>query len=300
VFALRLSDVINSGNFARVIEIFPPGLPAPGLIKPNRKIDLGVRFERIVENIRDLEAVADAFSLPELRDGSRIHVNSVLVAAELKRKTNSSVIPTITLRDSNRQNLLGTFTFALFAGLENIQVVRGDPYGSRDEPKNVYDYAKIATLVTVFREVESHISNVEKTCILAPLNLRKISEPQYLRVTRQREIAGVDVFVTESLFEDTEVYLDRVSQARKKGVSVPIVHNIFPLKDYEDAVMCIQKFGWKISEDELHGLKSQGGKFGIETARKRYFELLDRKEISQGACISTRGNVDLVRQIVNS
>jgi len=297
---VRVSDIINSGNFARIIEIFPPGLPAPGLIKPERKIDLSVRFERIVESISQLETIADAFSLPELRDGSRIHLNSVSVALELKRKSSSSIIPTITLRDSNRQNLLGTVAFAMFSGLENIQIVRGDPYSSSAEPKNVYDYSKIATFITIIRELESHLSNAQKTCILAPVNLRKISEPDYVKIMRQREIAGVDIFVTESLFEDTSTYLDRVIAARDKGVEIPIVHNIFPLRDYEDAVMCIQKFGWKISEDELHGLKTQGPKFGVERARERYFGLLDRKEISQGACISTRGNTEIVRQILSS
>ncbi len=296
---MRVSDIVGSGNFARVIEIFPPGLPAPGLIKADRKIDLSVRFERIIESMGELEAIADAFSLPELRDGSRIHLNSVSVAAELKRKASSSVIPTITLRDSNRQNLLGTVAFAIFAGLENIQIVRGDPYGSRAEPKNVYDYSKIASFVTIIRELEAHLSNVERTCILAPVNLKRISETDYAKIARQRELAGVDIFVTESLFEDTGTYLERVTSARARGIKIPIIHNIFPLKDYEDAVMCVKKFGWKISEDELHGLKTQGPKFGVETARQRYFGLLDRKETSQGACISTRGNTELVRQIVN-
>jgi 5,10-methylenetetrahydrofolate reductase len=296
---LRVSDIIDSGNFARLIEIFPPGLPAPGLIRADRKIDLSVRFDRIAESIEQLAAVADAFSLPELRDGTRIHLNSVSVAAELKRRTANSIIPTMTLRDSNRQNLLGMVVFAVFAGLENIQIVRGDPYASKSDPKNVYDYAKIASFVTTFRELESHLSNVEKTCILAPVNLRRISEPEYVKLARQREMSGVNIFVTESLFEETAAYLERVTVARDKGINIPMIHNIFPLKDYEDAITCVQKFGWKISEGELHGLKIYGSKFGIENARKRYFGLLDRKEISQGACISTRGNTDLVRQIVS-
>ncbi len=207
---MRVSDVIDSGNFARIIEIFPPGLPAPGLIKAGRTIDLSVRFDRIVESISQLETVADAFSLPELRDSTRIHLNSASVASELRRRTTSSVIPTITLRDSNRQNLLGTVMYAIYAGLENIQIVRGDPYRIRGEPKNVYDFSKIARLVTTIRELESHLSNVPPTCLLAPINLRRISDPEYVKLARQREIAGVNIFVTESLFEDPSVYLDRV------------------------------------------------------------------------------------------
>jgi 5,10-methylenetetrahydrofolate reductase len=297
--SLRVSDVIKSGSFARIVEIFPPGLPAPGSIRPGQQIDLAVRFERIVESIRQLEAVADAFSLPELRDGSRIHLNSVSVAAELKRRTTSSIIPTITLRDSNRQNLLGTIAFAIYSGVENIQIVRGDPYETSGAlPKNVYDISKIAALVTIIREVESHLTNAQKTCILAPLNLTKISDPDYLKIARQREASGIDLFVTESLFEETSKYLDRVILAREKGISIPIIHNIFPFRSYEDAVSCAKNFGWKISEEELHGLKINGTKFGLETARKRYSDLVDRKEISQGACISTRGSTEIVRQIV--
>jgi len=269
------------------------------MIKKDRKIDLSTRFERIVDSIAELEAVADAFSLPELRDGSRIHLNSVSAAVELMRRTNSAIIPTITMRDSNRQNLLGTVAFSIFTGIENLQIVRGDPYSTNSDPKNVYDFPKLASFVTVFRELESHISNIQKTCILAPVNLRRILEPNYLMLTRQRELAGVDIFVTESLFEDPNSHLELVSSARARGVRNPVIHNIFPLKDYEDAMMCVQKFGWKISEEELHGLKTGGAKFGVEKARDRYFGLVDRKEVSQGACISTRGNTDIVRQIVS-
>lgn len=281
------------------MEIFPPGLPAPGYLKRDSRIDLSVRFERLVESMSELEALADAFSLPELRDGSRIHLNSISVATELTRKTASTVIPTLTLRDSNRQSLLGTVAFAMFSGLENIQVVRGDPYLSKSDPKNVYDFGKVASFVELFREVESHVSPARKACVLAPINLTRISGEDYLRMARQRELSGVDIFVTESLFEETSSNLDRVIYARDKGVTAPIVHNIFPLKSYEDAITCINKFGWKISDEELHLLKTEGPSFGVERARQRYFGLLDRKEISQGACISTRGNTEVVRQIVS-
>ncbi|MDA4112159.1 MAG: methylenetetrahydrofolate reductase [Thaumarchaeota archaeon] len=295
---MRVSEIINSGSFARVIEIFPPGFPTPNNMKPGQKIDLSVRFETIVQNIADLEALSDAFSLPELRDDSRVHLNSVAVAAELIRRTGSAVIPTITLRDSNKQNLLGTISFAIFSGVENIQIVRGDPYASHSESRNVYDISKISTLISIIRKLESHLLNLQKTCVFAPINLSKISIDSYFKMAKQREVSGVDIFVTESLFEDTNVYLRRVAELRDLGFRAPIIHNIFPFRDYEDAMACVKRFGWNVSAEELHGLKTKGPKFGVEMARKRYFGLVDRKEISQGACISSRGNADLIRQIV--
>jgi 5,10-methylenetetrahydrofolate reductase len=279
--------------------MFPPGLPSPGLIKTQQKIDLSVRFEKLVNDVLDLESLADSFSLPELKDGDRIHLNSVSVASELKRRTGSEIIPTITLRDSNQQSLLGSVSYALFSGIENIQIVRGDPFTLESrEPKNVYDFARVSDFVSVVRKLESHLANLPRSCLLAPINLSKTGEASYLDMIKKRESSGVDIFVTDSSFEETGKHLERVRKVRDAGVRMPILHNIFPLRDYEDAVSIVKRFGWKIPDEELHGLKLKGAQFGINSARKRYFGLLDRKEISQGACISTRGNPEIVRQII--
>jgi len=297
---LRVSEIISSGNFARITELFPPGLPSPGRIKDKQKLDLSQRFERLIESISDLEALADAFSLPELRDGNRIHLNTVSIATELKKRTGSAVIPTVTLRDSNRQNLLGQISFAIFTGIENVQIVRGDPYRNQDgsEPKNVYDYSRVSDLVITIRKLESHLSEEKNICILAPLNLTKVSSPSYLKTVRKRESSGVDIFISESSFGNVHKSLENVQKLRKEGIRNPVIHSIFPLRDYEDAKACVEKFGWKVPEEELHSLKLKGAQYGIESARERYFGLIDHKDLSQGASISTRGNPELVRQIV--
>jgi 5,10-methylenetetrahydrofolate reductase len=297
---LRASDIVSSGNFLRVVELFPPGIPSPHLMREGQKFDLSQRFDRLVETIASLEAIADAFSLPELKDGDRIHLNSVAVAAELGRRTGSAIIPTITLRDSNRQNILGTVAYGIYGGIENIQVVRGDPYGNAKElPRNVYDYSKVSSLISHIRDLESHLAQRDRLCIIAPINLAKLDDPRYLNAIKKRETSGVDMFVTESMFDPTDEYLHRVQHARKLGVSGPILHSIFPLKSYEDALSIVEKFGWKISNEELSGLKSGGEEYGIEQARKRYQALSERRDLVQGASISTRGNPEVVRLITS-
>ncbi|MDG6997317.1 MAG: methylenetetrahydrofolate reductase [Nitrososphaerota archaeon] len=298
---MRACDIVSSRNFLRIVELFPPGIPAPRLISETQKFDLSSKFERLVENITSLEPLADAFSLPELNNGDRIHLNSVAVAAELNRRTGNVVIPTLTLRDMNRQLLMGSIAFAIFAGMQNLQIVRGDPYDKekKDNPKNVYDVKRVSDLAREIRNLESHLSVREKLCLIAPINLFKLGDSDYIEVIRHRERAGIDIFVAESLFEDVETHLNRVSKLRRHGISAPIIHNIFPLRSYEDALTCKNKFGWRISEEELRKLKVGGADYGIEQARKRYQGLLEKKEISQGACISTRGNIEIVRQITS-
>ncbi|MCL4517831.1 MAG: methylenetetrahydrofolate reductase, partial [Thaumarchaeota archaeon] len=281
--------------------LFPPGIPAPRLMSESQTFDLSVRFERLVENISSLEAVADGFSLPELKNSDRIHLNSVAVAAELNRQTGSVVIPTLTLRDTNRQVLMGSVAFAIFAGLESLQIVRGDPYNEKDKdsPKNVYDIKKISTLVKAIRNLESHLSTAKRLCLIAPINLLRLEDTGYLEIVKERQTAGIDMFVAESLFEEVEIHLRRVLNARRHGINRPIIHNVFPLRGYEDALACKRKFGWGISDEELRKLKTGGIDYGAEQARKRYQSLLENKEIAQGACISTRGNIEIVRQITS-
>ncbi len=296
---MRISEITNEGNFLRLVELFPPGLPRPDLMRDSQKFDLSLRFEKLVESVNAIGIYADAFCLPELRDGERIHMNSVGVASELKRKTGSEVVPTLTLRDANRQNILGTIAYAIYADIENILVVRGDPYkeGDKSAPKNVYDFQKISSIVTLIRKLEAHLADRNALCILSPVNLAKLEESKYLQTIKDREEAGIDIFVAESMFEDVETCLDRVRDARSFGIDSPIIHSIFPLRSYEDALYCIQKFGWKISHAELRELKTRGEEYGLEMARTRYQGLLRRRGLIQGASISTRGNSEIVRLI---
>lgn len=295
---MLISDISKTGAFVRLIELFPPGLPVPELMKDSQTFDLSLRFEKLVESINALETLADGFSLPELKDSERIHLNSVGIASELKRRTGSAIIPTLTLRDSNRQNILGTVAFAIYSGIENILIVRGDPYQDKlSSPKNVYDIKNVASIVSSIRRIESHLSEGARLCILSPINMQRTSDPSYVEIIRSREIAGVDLFLAESLFEDVDTYVERIRAARKAGIRVPIIHTIFPLRSHEDALACMAKFGWRISEKEIQSLKSRGSEFGLEMARERYRGLLANKGLAQGACISTRGDTEMARLI---
>ncbi len=282
------------------MEMFPPGLPTPELMNSSQSIDLSLRFDKLAESIDKLQSRADAFSLPELKDGDRIHLNSVGIATELKRRTGNDVIPTITLRDANRQNLLGSVAYAIYAGIENILLVRGDPYSEETgNPKNVYDLKKISSLVSSVRMLEEHLSNQVRLCVITPINLTKSRELGYLKTIKQRESSGVDIFLAEQMFENINTYVHRIQDIRRAGIKAPIIHNIFPLKSYEDAVKCIEKFGWTISQSELRDLKSGGSSIGLEMARKRYHSLIDRQDTIQGACISTRGDPETARLITS-
>jgi 5,10-methylenetetrahydrofolate reductase len=303
---VRLSELVREANFIRIVEVFPPAFPKPktGNGVSSRKFDLALRFEQLAEAIGRVESIADAFSIPELKDDQRVHLNSVGVASELKRRTGNDIIPTLTLRDSNVRNLLGSISFAIFAGLENMLLVRGDPFlGEKNgngnlQSKNVYDYVKVSSLVSSVRNLEASISSEHPICILSPVNLFRSSHPKYINTLKERELAGVDLFIAEQMFDDLESYLGRIRTLRKSGVSKPIIHSLFPLKNYEDAVYCQEKFGWSIPKSEMEQLRIGGPGYGLEMARRRYRWLLDNSHLVEGVSISTRGNPEVARFVM--
>jgi 5,10-methylenetetrahydrofolate reductase len=298
---MRLSDLTDDGDFIRIVEVFPPSLPYPNRSSGSHNYDVSFRFEQLAEEISRIENIADAFSIPELRDSQRIHLNSVGIATELKKRTGIDIVPTLTLRDSNRQNLLSMISFAFFAGLENILVVRGDPYPNEDNggPKNVFDIKKISSFVSTARELETNLSSENEICILSPINLLRSSDLAYLKILKQREKSGVNIFLAEQMFEDLDRYVNRLEEVRKSGIVSPVIHSIFPFKSLQDALYCTRKFGWRISQIELENLKKQGAGYGLEMARRRYRFLVELKDEIQGVSISTRGNPEVARFIVN-
>lgn len=299
---MRLSELVKESNFVRVVEVFPPGFPKQNPRNgANQKYDLGARFEQLAEAIARVDSVADAFSIPELNDGQRVHLNSVGIANELKRRTGNDFIPTLTLRDSNLQNLMGIISFGIFAGLENMLLVRGDPFtpdnGKVATSKNVYELKKLSSFVSAVRNLELSISSEHSICILSPINVIRSEEPEYMSTLKERERSGVDLFLAEQMFEDLERYQERIKRLRRSGITKPVLHSLFPLKSFEDAMYCEQKFGWKIPKEELDQLKIAGSRYGLEMARRRYRWLLERRSIFQGVSISTRGNPEVARYI---
>ncbi len=291
---------MREDNFVRIVEVFPPGFPISTNSKKNGnapKYDLSARFEQLADAVSRVESIADAFSIPELRDGLRIHLSSVGIANELRRRTGNDFVPTLTLRDSNLQSLLGTISFAIFAGIENLLLVRGDPFppGNGGISKNVYELKKLSSFVETVRTLEKSISSEHQLCILSPVNLLRSDNPKYIATLKEREISGIDIFLAEQMFENLESYLARIKQLRKFGISKPIIHTLFPLKNYEDAVSCHQRFGWQIPERELLELRTGGPGYGLEMARRRYRWLLESRDLVEGVCISTRGNPVVAR-----
>ena len=65
-------------------------------------------------------------------------------------------------------------------------------------------------------------------------------------MTLQHQDEGVEVFLSQPVFEEVDTCLDRIDLMRWHGLNRPILHDIFALKSYEDARYCEERFGLRI------------------------------------------------------
>lgn len=282
---MRLKDLIERKGFVKIVELMPLNL----------ENHVKVRLKSLLNQARLLSKVSDALQLADIKGPKQI--NPVLTAVELKRLLNVETIPTIPLRDYNKRGFIGLALSALLWGLENLFIVRGDPYRG-DEltyDSNVYGFKKVS-------EAVKEVSNLMKVAgiratLLAPIDLDKLASEEYRDVIKERAESGVDVFLTQPFFGNIDNMLEGLDLARSIGVDAYIVFNIFPLKSLEDALRCEARFGWKIPKRVKEGLKDGGLKAAFKFARNWYLSLLENRV--DGVYLSSRGDADLALRILS-
>jgi 5,10-methylenetetrahydrofolate reductase len=238
-----------------------------------------------------LSRYADAFNIADLRDEGRWHLGTVQTAVELKRQTGLETMPVLTLRDANLPSLMGTISYALYEQIDNLALVRGDPYSNSSGISNVYQIKRVSSFIKHVKQLITRFPRA--SCdIFAPISLSRTIDDRYVRILLDREEAGADGFLSDPMFGEPSVYLSKIIDLRKKGVKKPVLHNIFPLKDEEDIIFCKSRFGWEIPQEEINVVKSGGIDASLEYCRKKIHTLAKSPDLVDGFYISSRGHLE--------
>jgi 5,10-methylenetetrahydrofolate reductase len=289
---MRITELTKRHSFVRLVEFFPPSVPAePRAGEP--AVDLRARVQSLIEKARRVESASDAVIIAQPKDTSRYHLPSLPSAVEVKRSTGIEAIPTIPLRDYNRNALRGLVLYGLYAGLENFCIVRGDPFLPEEAgySRNAFDLRRVSDAAGLVKGVANTVHN-EGVCVLGPLDISGRLDEEYIEVVREREERGVDVFICQPFFGSVEEVLERVDRLRAAHVTRPIIHNVFPLMSEEDAIRMERKFGWQVSPQVKEVLREGGLQAGLRLARDRYYSFLDNRGEVDGVYISSRGHAD--------
>ncbi len=289
-----LKRLLGSTDFLQTVELWPPGFSSA----PEPR-SLEYQFSWLCERLEILGEYFDAFHVADLNTPSRRYLDSVLTAVQLKQRFQwLELAPTVCSRDRNRKALEEAVSSALFFGMDNLILVRGDPLpsGPKDAPRNVYDVPGVSGLVRLAREVQGSVG-AEHLCLLTPIDLTRIEDEKYLEVIRGRERATSDVFLSQIFAGEPEDYLLLIDRLRSEGIRSPVLHNVFPFLSFNDAAKLSRRFGFKVSSAVLSELKASGASAGIRNASKFRDALASNRGKVNGVFISSRGEPELALRL---
>jgi homocysteine S-methyltransferase len=201
--------------------------------------------------------------------GRAVRTNSPMLAAAIQQSGRNTVF-TLATRDMNKLAIESQLLGAQALGLQNVVVVRGDPFGKQDQGRvvAVNDYqptgliAAIAQMNQGFDFKDGQLRTPTDFCIGAAIDLgRGIEEEAQLAVRKVQ--AGAEFLITQPIFDVDHVARYRESYAYHAGKAgaLPIY---FGLQILEENGVLFSSVPESV-RDEL-----EGGRSGIAIALELY------------------------------
>jgi len=163
----------------------------------------------------------------------RARVDSVMMAAKIKREVGIEVMPHICCRDKNVNALKSTLLAGHIEGIRNVLAITGDPVAMADKNDiksvfnlNSFTLAELVTIMNqeVFAQQPIHLGGA--------LNLNVVNyQGEIARMLKKSE-KGASFFMTQPIFDDAVI--DILPELRQHQ-HVKILGGIMPLVSYKNA-----------------------------------------------------------------
>ena len=279
------AEKIKKDQFVIAVELDPPF---------NADVELMLENARICK-----EYGVDVITIADSPMG-RARVDSIMIAAKIKREVGIEVMPHVCCRDRNLNALKSALLAGYAENIRNVLAVTGDPIAIADKNdiKSVFDLNsfKLTELIAtmnkeVFAGTSIHIGGA--------LNLNGMNpEMELTRMDKKMEM-GAEFFLTQPIFDNNVIpLLANIKQSSK----AKILGGIMPLVSYRNAHFLNNEVaGIRIPENILNQFdrnmdKDKAELLGIEIA----VELANKmKEHVQGFYFITPFNrVEMIMKII--
>ncbi|MFO7295919.1 MAG: bifunctional homocysteine S-methyltransferase/methylenetetrahydrofolate reductase [Caldicoprobacter sp.] len=207
------------GKFPVVVELDPP---------------FDVSVEKIMEGAAVLKQNGvDAVTVAD-SPLARPRLNSMMLAAKIKREVGIEVIPHLCCRDHNLIGLKSLLLAGYVEGIRNLLVVTGDPIpgAEKSSVKSVFDLNSFK-LMALIQEMNNELFSQDPYIVGGALNLNvQNRDAEISRMERKME-NGARFFLTQPVFASEVIeYLARL-KAREK---VKILGGVMPIVSYKNAL----------------------------------------------------------------
>lgn len=164
--------------------------------------------------------------------GMAVRVDSIAAARIASERTGRDVIFNLSTRDMNKISFQSQLLGAQAMGLDNVVVLRGDPFGERQRSDNVisvHDFstteaiAAIAQMNLGYDYRGAALQNRTDICIGAGIDLNRQTSSE-ANLTLRKSMAGVHFFITQPVYQiDTyHRFFETFFAASGENLSQPI------------------------------------------------------------------------------
>lgn len=265
---MQISEKIKqSGPFVS-LEFFPPKIQED--------------WPKFLEIATRLKVLNPLFVSVTYGAGGSTQNNTLEICEQLITQCGYTVMPHLTGVAADEKKVEGFLCELEAMGIDNVLALRGDRPGDLSGPDEelfaTFPYA--SDLVEYVRRSYPELSigvagfpeaHSESPSIAADLD-----------VMATKVECGADFIITQ-LYFDNRVYFDYVERLKKRGISVPVIPGVLPIRNLASLRFILELCNAKLPGQLINALMKaddEGGnkavyEIGVEYARKQILELLE-------------------------
>jgi methylenetetrahydrofolate reductase (NADPH) len=289
-YSMRIPQLMQKDRPFVSLEFFPP----------KKQED----WPRFIEVAKELQQLRPLFASVTYGAGGSTQSNTLEICEQLIDACGFEIMPHLTGVTADRDKINGFLEAIRAMGIDNVLALRGDrPAGYPGTDAELFAAFPYASdLVRYIRRRHPQLAigvagfpeaHAEAPSIVADLD-----------VMEQKVANGADFVITQ-LYFDNRVYFDYVERLRKRGVSVPIIPGVLPIRSLASLRFTLQLCNAKVPGQMVHRLMKaheEGGpsavyRIGVDYAREQIRELLAKG--APGIHLYTLNKADMCLEIMD-
>lgn len=221
---MKFREKLQSGKFVITCEVPPPK---------------GTDTSYSLENASFIRELADAVNVTD-NQCAQLHMSSIAFSTLLKQNGYEPIMQ-MTCRDRNRIGIQSDVLGAYGLGIRNILIMSGDypTFGNQPGAKPVYDLDSVHALnaISLLKKGTSlsgsNIAGPFDMCVGAVCN--PVPEKKFQIMKLEKKVkAGAEFIQTQAVF-DVDMFSEFMDLIRDRGIDIPILSGIVPLRSVEMA-----------------------------------------------------------------
>jgi len=235
--------------------------------------------------------------------GGSTQSNTLEICGELIKTCGFEIMPHLTGVTADQDKIDGFLGAIKELGIENVLALRGDrPTGFTGSDKELF--ANFPYAEDLVRHI--HQNHPQLAIGVAGFPEAHSEAPSFaadLEVMQRKVTSGADFVITQ-LYFDNRIYFDYVQRLKARGVDVPIVPGVLPIRNLGSLrfilEMCNARIPGKLVNKVLKAHEEGGAKavyeIGVSYARQQVKELIDGG--APGVHLYTLNKADMCLQVM--